>query len=50
LAYEAFINACKVAEKSFTKDNLDKIRSHLSDVKRRVSDEVFAQLQEKYGK
>jgi tetratricopeptide (TPR) repeat protein len=49
-AYKMFINAYKIAEKSFTKDNLDKIKSRLNDVKHRVSEEIFAQLQEKYGK
>ncbi len=49
LAYEAFMKAYKVAEKSFTKDNLDKIYSHINDIKRRVSEEQFKQLQEKYG-
>ena len=49
-AYRMFINAYKTAEKSFTQDNLDKIKARINDVKHRVSEEIFAQLQEKYGK
>ena len=49
-AYKMYINAYNVAAKSFTKDNLDKIQSRINDVKRRVPEEKFIQLQEQYGK
>lgn len=50
LAYKYFMDAYKVAEKSLKKDNLDKIQARMNDVKRRVSEEQFKQLQDKYGK
>lgn len=49
-AYRHFIEAYLVAKNSFTKDNLDKITSRLDDVKRRVGENEFIKLQEKYGK
>ena len=49
-AYEMFINAYKAAEKTGTKENLDKIKARLNDLKRRVPEEKYLQLQEKYGK
>jgi hypothetical protein len=49
-AYKYFILTYNVAKQSFSKDNLDKISSRIDDVKRKVSEEEFLKLQEKYGK
>ena len=49
-AYKMFISARQVAEKSSSKENLSKIQSMIDDVKRRVNEQTFSQLQEKYGK
>ena len=49
-AYKYFIKAYKIAQNSFTKDNLQKITSRLEDVKRRLKETELKILQEKYGK
>src|SRR5574344_922843 len=49
-AYKYFIEAYKIAQKSFTKENLNKIESRLEDIKRQVSEEQYQTLQDKYGK
>ena len=49
-AYKYFMEAYKVAEKSFTKDNIEKIVVRLNDVKRRVTEQELVKYQEKYGK
>lgn len=49
-AYKYFISAYNVAKHSFSKDNLDKIQSRIDDVKRKLSEQDFKQLQDKYGK
>lgn len=49
-AYKYFMEAYKVAEKSFTKDNIDKIVMRLEDIKRRVPESELLKYQEKYGK
>ena len=49
-AYKYFMEAYKVAEKSFTKDNIEKIVIRLNDVKRRVTEQELVKYQEKYGK
>lgn len=50
LAYKYFMEAYKVAKISFTKDNLDKIVSRIDDIQKRVKEDEFLKLQEKYGK
>lgn len=49
-AYKYFISAYNVAKHSFSKDNLDKIQARIDDVKRKLSEQDFKQLQDKYGK
>ena len=49
-AYKYFIEAYKVAKISFTQDNLDKIVSRIEDLRKRVKEDEFLKLQEKYGK
>lgn len=50
LAYEQFIEAYKIAQKTFSKDNIDKIQARINDVKRRLTEQQYKALQEKYGK
>jgi tetratricopeptide (TPR) repeat protein len=49
-AYRYFIEAYKVAKISFAQDNLDKIVSRIDDLQKRVKEDEFLRLQEKYGK
>jgi len=49
-AYEFFIEAYKIARKTFSKDNLDKIISRINDIKRRIGETEFSKLQGQYGK
>lgn len=49
-AYKYFINAYSVAKHSFSKDNIERIQSRINDIKHRLTEENFTQLQDKYGK
>ena len=50
LSYKYYSEAYKVAEHSFTKENLNKISSRIEDIKRRVSEREFKQYQDEYDK
>ena len=49
-AYKYFMEAYKVAKTSFTQDNLNKVSSRIEDLQKRIKDDEFVKLQEKYGK
>ena len=49
-AYKYFIEAYKVAKTSFTQDNLTKVDSRIVDLQKRMKEDDFSKLQEKYGK
>lgn len=49
-AYKYFIEAFTLSQQSFNKDNIDKIQARIEDIKRRIKEEDFIKLQEKYGK
>lgn len=49
-SYKYFIAAYTAAKNSFAKDNLNKISERIEDVKKRVTEQDFRELQEKYGK
>lgn len=49
-AYKYFMGAYKVAQTSFTQDNLNKITSRINDLQKRIKSDEFLGLQEKYDK
>ncbi len=49
-AYKYFISAYDVAKHSFSKDNLDKVSARIENLERRMKEEDFKILQERYGK
>lgn len=49
-AYRYFMDAYNVAKISFTQDNLNKIVSRINDLQKRIKEDEFLKLQEKYGK
>lgn len=50
LAYKYYSETYRIAEKSFTKDNLSKITSRINDIRQQVSENEFKQYQEEYDK
>ena len=49
-AYKYFMEAFKVAKTSFTQDILNKVSSRIEDLQKRIKEDEFLKLQEKYGK
>ena len=48
--HKYFISAYDVAKHSFSKDNLDKVSARIENLERRMKEEDFKILQERYGK
>ncbi|MBQ8459838.1 AAA family ATPase [bacterium] len=49
-AYKYFMEAYNIAKTSFTKDNINKITARIQDLQKRINEQEFNKLQEKYGK
>ena len=49
-AYQSFIEAYKIAQNSFSKDNINKVASRIEDIQKRVTEEQMDSFEEKYGK